>query len=819
MAARGERFEVDRVAAALWLVLCWLVSSAPSVSAAVFPDGFLDEDVLTGLDSPATLAFAPDGRLFIGERINGRLLVAERSGDSWSILPTPFYVFDIPKDANGEPERHASSGLRDIAFDPDFEVNGYLYAFYMKNNPRHNRVVRIQASAADPNVADLGSETLLLELPFNPTGSSGSHNGGALEFGADGMLYATTGDGWSGGDPVQSLTTFTGKVFRLAPDGSIPLDNPFYDQTSGDYRAIFGLGLRNPFSMSFDPKSANLFINDAVGPAKADVYLVEPAANYGHQGTGGGGTPSGPWTNVGAAGTLVTGGAWYPAGGSFPSEYDGSYFVALWGANGSLDDGAIGRVLSFGKPTTVGFATEVHNGDRKPVLTRVDPLTGDLYFLLTTYETGDGSIRRVRWTGQNSAEPPMLTPPGGVFDDPVSVAMSSATPGAAIRYTTDGSTPDETSAIYLSPILLEQTTLVRARAYAEPLLPSSVTEGFYQIGPSDNLPPIAEAGPPQVAAVDDLVVLNGSASTDPDGDDAELTEAWVQLSGPPLEFEGDDLVAFVTPTQVGTYTFELTVADAEAADSDTTSLSVLPCLNDVRDGLVGRWSLEEGRGDVILDSSSGALNGTLAGASWTTDTPDGSLWALDFDGVDDQVDMGSFDLGGTELTVTLWMRADDFAQMDGRFLSKASGVQDEDHYWMVSTIEQGGESRLRFRLKTDGATTTLIASSGALALGVWTHVSAVYDGAAMRLYKDGVLVGSTAKTGAVDTDPLVPVALGDQPGGNRPFDGILDEIRLYGRALSEEEINVLVTGEGPCGVIFFDGFESGDTSRWSTTIP
>ncbi len=814
----GVRGNISSVLA--WCSLAfWMVAAGAPAGASDFPDGFLDQEVLAALDSPATLAFAPDGRLFVGERITGRLLVAQRSGDTWSINATPFYTFDIPKDANGDPERHNSSGLRDIAFDPDFAANGFLYAFYMKNNPRHNRVVRIKASAGNPDVADPASETLLLDLPFNPTGSSGSHNGAALEFGADGMLYVTTGDGWSGGDPVQSLSTFTGKVFRIAPNGTIPSDNPFFAQTTGDYRAIFALGLRNPFSMSFDPMSANLFINDAVGPAKADVFLVESSANYGYQGTGGGGVPRNPWANVGAAGALVTGGAWYPAGSSFPSEYDGSYFVALWGNNGADDDGAIGRVLSFGKTTTVGFATQVHSGASKPVLTRVDPITGDLFYLLTTYETGAGSVYRVRWTGQSSASAPAISPPGGMFDDPVAVSMTTTTPGATIRYTLDGSTPDETSALYVGPILVSQTTLLRARAYAPPLLPSSVSEAFFQIGPSKNLPPIAEAGPSQVAAVGDLVALNGSASTDPDGDDEEMTETWIQLSGPPLDFTGDDLVVLVTPTETGTYVFELTVSDAEASDSDTTTLEVLACLNDVREGLVGRWSFEEGSGDVVLDSSSGALNGTVAGASWTNETPDGSNSALDFDGIDDQIDMGTFDLGGSAFTIALWMKADDFDQMDGRFVSKASGVQDEDHHWMLSTIQQGADFRLRFRLKTSGVTTTLIADSGALATGEWIHVAAVYDGAEMRLYKSGVLVGTVAKTGTVDTDPLVPVSFGDQPGGNRPFDGVLDEVRLYGRALTPEELDVLVTSDGSCPVLFADGFESGDTSAWSTTVP
>jgi hypothetical protein len=156
--------------------------------------------------------------------------------------------------------------------------------------------------------------------------------------------------------------------------------------------------------------------------------------------------------------------------------------------------------------------------------------------------------------------------------------------------------------------------------------------------------------------------------------------------------------------------------------------------------------------------------------------------------------------------------------MDGRLVSKADGVQDEDHYWMVSTIEQGGELRLRFRLKTNGSTTTLIAGAGPLAPETWTHVTAVYDGAEMHLYKDGTLVGSTPKSGVVDTDPLVAVAFGDQPGGSRPFDGVLDELRLYDRALTPEEIAILLAGGGECEPLFEDGFESGDTDAWSSTV-
>ncbi len=804
-----------------WGVGIALLFLTATGSAINLPTGFANTEVVGSLESPAGMVFSPDGRLFIAERISGRLRVAVRdgSGDGWTLLPTPFFTFEIPASGGGDPVRHRSSGLRDLAFDPDFATNGYVYMFYMRNNPRHNRVVRIQADPANPDVALAGSELLLLDLPFNATGSSGSHNGGAVEVGVDGMLYVTTGDGWSGGDGVQSLESYTGKVFRIGTDGSIPTDNPFFDQASGALRGIYALGLRNPFSMSIEPTTGRLFINDARGPDKADIYLLEPGANYGHQGYGGIGVETARWADgAQAGGLLITGGAWYPDSASFPAEYFGNYFITLWGSN-SGDAGNIHRVLGVDQPVTVGFASDVRIGDAKPVLTRVDPLTGDLFYLLTTYDTGAASVQRVRWTGQASAATPTITPPGGNFDDPVEVTLATATVGASIHYTLDSSEPTQVSPLYSAPITLTASALLRVRAFAAGLLPSAIADASFQIGPVKNLAPVAIAGPDQRVALGDTVTLNGSASFDPDGDDEQLAESWMQTAGPSTGLVGDDLVVFVNPPEVGLYSFQLFVTDGIDSDTDDVDVEVVTCIDDVTDGLGARWSFEEGTGDVVLDSSSGALNGSVIGALWSTETHDDSSYTLDFDGVDDRVDLGTFDLGGTALTITFWFRADDFGQMDGRFLSKASGVQDPDHLWMVSTLDVGGESRLRFRLKAGSATPTLIADSGDLTAGVWTHAAAVYDGATMRLDKDALEVGSVAKTGTVATDPGVPVAIGDQPQGGRPFDGLIDEVRIYGRALSPIELEVLRTRSGVCGDLFVDGFETGDLSAWSSVSP
>ena len=105
---------------------------------------------------------------------------------------------------------------------------------------------------------------------------------------------------------------------------------------------------------------------------------------------------------------------------------------------------------------------------------------------------------------------------------------------------------------------------------------------------------------------------------------------------------------------------------------------------------------------------------------------------------------------------------------------------EEDHFWMVSTI---GERSLRFRLKTGNTTTTLISEPGVVEVNSWHHIAATYNGAEMRLYKDGSVIANQAKTGEIQKDSGVLTVLGNQPpgAGERPFDGLVDDVRIYSR--------------------------------------
>ncbi len=215
-------------------------------------------------------------------------------------------------------------------------------------------------------------------------------------------------------------------------------------------------------------------------------------------------------------------------------------------------------------------------------------------------------------------------------------------------------------------------------------------------------------------------------------------------------------------------------------------------------GLIGYWPMNEGAGPTTADASGNGNTGTLV---------NGTLWGggpgLTFDGINDYVDVGTFDVPGNELTLAAMVRSDQLDNCptynDCRVISKATSTSSSNHYFMLSTWKSGGETRLRFRLKVNGTTQTLIASSGALVVGEWAHVAATYDGAQMRVYLDGVEVGSRAVSGDISVNASVPVWIGSNPlyASQVPWKGRIDEVRVYSRALTEQELLSLAGGNAP----------------------
>jgi len=217
---------------------------------------------------------------------------------------------------------------------------------------------------------------------------------------------------------------------------------------------------------------------------------------------------------------------------------------------------------------------------------------------------------------------------------------------------------------------------------------------------------------------------------------------------------------------------------------------------------LAHWRFDSGFGDTLVDDGASRRDGRIVGASWAGGV---SGFALHFDGQNERVEVGTFDVSGSALTIAAWVFVDRFDHLplqDARFVSKARSTWDQDHFWMLSSYSDG-QPRLRFRLRTSGYTTTLIADRGVLPAQRWVHVAATYDGSTMRLWQDGQEVGAVAKSGAIDGDGSVPVWIGDSPTqpGSRPFAGRLDDVRLLARALGEQELRALASSRALAGVV------------------
>jgi chitodextrinase len=245
-----------------------------------------------------------------------------------------------------------------------------------------------------------------------------------------------------------------------------------------------------------------------------------------------------------------------------------------------------------------------------------------------------------------------------------------------------------------------------------------------------------------------------------------------------------------------TYIFSVSAFDAEGNVSDPVLATIQMTTPAPVTGLWGAWAFEESSGiDAALDSSGYENDGVLENNAGRS----GSGYfgsALELSGATGRVNLGPLDVYSNQLTIMMWINADDFGNYDARLISKSSSAQEQDHVWMLSTFTG---PTVRFRLKTgSGVTSTLVASTGTLQAGTWHHVAGTYDGSAMRVFLDGNLVGSRSKTGAIARDPNMEVWIGSNPGTfDQVFDGRIDEVRVVGTALSAAEISQAMTDPLP----------------------
>lgn len=366
-------------------ILALTLLAAALAQAQTLPAGFSQTSLASNIANPTAMAFAPDGRIFICQQ-SGELRVFKNGG----LLSTAFLTVSV--DPNGE------RGLLGVAFDPDFSVNQFVYIYYtVPSTPRRNRVSRWTANG---DTAVAGSEVIILEL--DDLSSATNHNGGAIAFGPDGKLYVAVGDNANSAN-AQTLSNRHGKILRINSDGTIPSDNPFFGTASGANRAIWALGLRNPFSFTFQPATGVMLINDVGQVTREEINLGVAGANYGWPTCEGPCSPANPnfrdpiyyYTHMASStqGCAITSGAFYnPPVGQFPSLYLGKYFFLDFCSNWI-------NYIDPSSPPAVNSATVFATGlISSPVAILTGP-DGSLYYLS---RGSTGRLLRISFTNGQS---------------------------------------------------------------------------------------------------------------------------------------------------------------------------------------------------------------------------------------------------------------------------------------------------------------------------------------------------------------------------------------------------------------------------------
>ena len=225
------------------------------------------DTVAKGLEHPWALQFLPEGRMLVTER-PGRLRIVSPDG----VLSSP--LAGVPKVA-----ATGQGGLLDLALEPDFATSGRLQLCYAE--PREGR--SNGTSIARARLVEEGGRARLadVEVVFRqqPALASGLHFGCRLAFARDGRLFAALGERFQM-QYAQDLSRHWGKIVRIAPDGSVPADNPFVGR-DGARPEIWSLGHRNPQSAAIHPETGRLWIVEH-GPQGGDEVNVALAGrNYG----------------------------------------------------------------------------------------------------------------------------------------------------------------------------------------------------------------------------------------------------------------------------------------------------------------------------------------------------------------------------------------------------------------------------------------------------------------------------------------------------------------------------------------------------------
>ena len=301
----------------------------------------------------------------------------------------------------------------------------------------------------------------------------------------------------------------------------------------------------------------------------------------------------------------------------------------------------------------------------------------------------------------------------------------------------------------------------------------------------DTSPPTAPAGLTATAASSSQINVAWTAATDDVGVTGYRVErcqgagctSFAQVAAPATTSLADTGVIAST-----TYRYRVRAADAAAnlgaysaiADATTPAAPAVP------PGLVGAWAFGEGSGATTVDASGNGNTGTINGATWSTAGRYGN--ALSFNGTNTTVRVpSSASLNVTSaMTLSAWIRP---AASQGGWRTILQ--RQVDAYFLNASNDTGA---LRpSGGGTFGSATDWVGGPTASPVNAWTHVALTYDGTIMRLYINGTQVATKARTGTVQTTTNPLWIGGNQPYGEY-FNGLIDETRIYNRALTAGEI-------------------------------
>jgi len=242
-------------------------SNQKEITASLDPgnfNGYEIETVVDGIDVAWGMAFLPDGSMLITEQEGN--LIHFKNGEKILVQGVPKVYYEN------------QGGLLDIELHPNYKENGWIYFSYsshIENQGKGANTAIMRAKLVDNKLVD---QEILYEATPNTT--KGGHFGSRLEFDREGYLYISIGDRQNRDVNPQDINRDNGKIYRLNDDGSIPLDNPFYN-TKGAVKAIYSYGHRNPQGMTMHPLTGQIWTHEH-GPQGGDeINIIHPGKNYG----------------------------------------------------------------------------------------------------------------------------------------------------------------------------------------------------------------------------------------------------------------------------------------------------------------------------------------------------------------------------------------------------------------------------------------------------------------------------------------------------------------------------------------------------------